>query len=343
MIEDIAKRDVNETETMSRVVAVFTDLFGYDRFKHLTHEYAVRGIGGTDHVDLAIQLENGRSARPVILVEVKRIGIDLARKHLKQALNYGIHTGCDWLILTNARQWMLYCIEQTKPPQPNLVLDWDLMKSSSAELERVVRVLSYRSIRKGGLDQLRERLRALDPQRLLGAIICKSALGAIRRELRQSAKVLLPVEDIMAGLRRLLNENALGVLDTIIITLPHGTKPQPDTRRSPPNKVTSAPASAQVTLPMLIEAGLVRVGQVLTATYKGASLSATIQADGSIDLQGTLHDSPSSAGSAAKALVSGRPAATNGWEFWSYRDEHGQERSLKKVRDELKRIAGQRP
>lgn len=343
MIEDIAKRDVNETETMSRVVAVFTDLFGYDRFKHLTHEYAVRGIGGTDHVDLAIRLEDGRSARPVILVEVKRIGIDLARKHLKQALNYGIHTGCDWLILTNARQWMLYCIEQTKPPQPNLVLDWDLMKSGPAELERVVRVLSYRSVRKGGLDQLRERLRALDPQRLLGAIICKSALGAIRRELRQSAKVLLPVEDIMAGLRRLLNENALGVLDSMIITLPPGTKSQPGARRSPPNKGNAAPASAQVTLSMLIEAGLVRAGQVLIANYKGASLSATIQADGSIDLDGVLHDSPSSAGSAAKALVSGRPAATNGWDFWSYRDEHGLERTLGTVREELKRITGQRP
>jgi len=57
---------------------------GYDPFKHLSRERAVRGAGETEHVDFAIELEEGDDSRPVIMVEVKRVNVDLAQKHLQQ-------------------------------------------------------------------------------------------------------------------------------------------------------------------------------------------------------------------------------------------------------------------
>ena len=43
MIEDSVKADCNEAETRRRVERIFETLMGYDTFKHLTRELAVRG------------------------------------------------------------------------------------------------------------------------------------------------------------------------------------------------------------------------------------------------------------------------------------------------------------
>ena len=62
---------------------------------HLSRERAVRGAGETEHVDFAIQLERGPDARPMVMVELKRVGIELAKKHLKQVTSYAINAGCE--------------------------------------------------------------------------------------------------------------------------------------------------------------------------------------------------------------------------------------------------------
>ena len=56
MIVEAEKADCNEAETRRRIERIFENLMGYDAFKHLSRERAVRGAGETEHVDFAIQL-----------------------------------------------------------------------------------------------------------------------------------------------------------------------------------------------------------------------------------------------------------------------------------------------
>ena len=83
LIEDVVKSDGNEAETRRRVERILETVTSYD-LKHLSREHAVKGAGTTEHVDFVIQVEDTPDARSVVMVELKRVGVDLHRKHLNQ-------------------------------------------------------------------------------------------------------------------------------------------------------------------------------------------------------------------------------------------------------------------
>ena len=72
-------QNCNEAETRRRIERLLENLMGYDTFKHLSRERAVRGVGETEHVDFTIQLEDGEKAKPEIMVEIKRVCVNLAK------------------------------------------------------------------------------------------------------------------------------------------------------------------------------------------------------------------------------------------------------------------------
>ena len=144
LVESVMKADGNEAETRRRVERVFEQLMGYDAFKHLSRERAVRGAGETEHVDFAVQLQPGPDAKPIIMVELKRVGVDLALKHLRQAASYAIDSGCEWVLLTNAREWRLYHVEFGQPPKTQLIDQWNLLSDEVVQLAQKFETISYK-------------------------------------------------------------------------------------------------------------------------------------------------------------------------------------------------------
>lgn len=219
-IEDIVKKDANEDETRTRIYDIFGVLTGYDRYEHITHEYAVHGAGDTTHCDLAIQIDHKESSKPDFLVEIKRVNIDLAPKHLRQAASYAIDIGCEWVLLTNSREWKLYHIAFTKPPQTKLIDSWNLMSDAPAILAEKFGLISYRNIRRDKLGQLWEKANVLSPQNTLKAILSEKSLTLIRRELKQLTDTVVSPEEIVGAIRHLLNEAALAEMEKVKISLP---------------------------------------------------------------------------------------------------------------------------
>ncbi len=86
-------RDINEADTVAIVKDIFSDIMGFDKYTEITREYAIRGT----FCDLAIKIED----KLQYLVEVKAIGLDLQENHLRQAVNYGVNQGVQWVVLTN--------------------------------------------------------------------------------------------------------------------------------------------------------------------------------------------------------------------------------------------------
>lgn len=91
MIQEAEKLDCNEAETRRRIERIFETVMGYDTFKYLSRERAVRGAGETEHVDFTIQVEEGEDAKPIIMLEIKRVNVDYGRKHLNQVSSYAIN------------------------------------------------------------------------------------------------------------------------------------------------------------------------------------------------------------------------------------------------------------
>ena len=231
MIEEVAKRDGNEAETRARVRHIFGTIMGYDIFKHITAEYAIHGAGDTVHCDIAVQLEREESSGPDFLVELKRVNMDLTSKHLRQAASYAIDIGCEWVLLTNSKEWKLYHISFGKPPQAKLIDSWNLINDAPVILAEKFNLIGYKNIKKGGLAQLWEKANVLTAQNILKVILSEASIGLIRRGLKRVTDVTVSPEEIVGAVRRLLNEAALTEMEKIKISLP---------KRKPRKRITAS-------------------------------------------------------------------------------------------------------
>jgi len=149
MIAAIERKDANEAETRRRVERIFERAMGYDALVHLSRERAVHGAGDTEHVDFAIMVDENPDAPPAMMVELKRVGLDLSPRHLKQASRYAIDAGCEWVLLTNGRDWRLYHVQFGQPPETKLVHQWDLLHDDLQVLAERFELISYKSLRVG--------------------------------------------------------------------------------------------------------------------------------------------------------------------------------------------------
>lgn len=240
MISELDKEDGNEAETRRRVERLFSSLMGYDVFEHITREHAVRGSGDTDHCDFAIVLDKSVKV-PVVFIELKRVGLNLQQKHLKQAAGYAINAGCEWIILTNSRDWRLYHISFGKPPETQLIESWNLLEDDTAKIAESFEKVGYRSVKRGHLDLLWQKRNVLTAHNLLSVILGEDGLKLIRRELKKKTGVAVTYEEVVGAVRRMLNEAALGELGSVRITLPERR-----TRRKTAAKKSESTPTAQV-------------------------------------------------------------------------------------------------
>jgi len=220
MIEAVAKADGNEAETRKRVDHVFGTLMGYDTFKHITSEYAIHGVGDTVHCDIAVKIDREEASAPALLVELKRVNIDLTSKHLRQAASYAIDIGCEWVLLTNGKEWKLYHISFGKPPQTKLIDSWNIITDDLSILAEKFNIIGYKNIKKGGLAKLWEKSNVLTAQNILKVILSEESIKLIRRDLKKATDVTVSPEEIVGAVRHLLNEAAIGEMEKIKISLP---------------------------------------------------------------------------------------------------------------------------
>lgn len=239
MIQQVEKADGNESETRRRIERIFESIMGYSAFKHLSRERAIRGAGETEHVDFAIQLEEGEDAKPIIMVEIKRVNVNLAPKHLKQVSSYAINAGSEWILLTNSREWKLYHVSFGKPPVTKLIRSWNLLTDEIPVIAKSFEIVSYKSVKRGKLDDLWLKTNVLHPRNLLQAIISESSLRVLKRELKKESGIQLTPEEIVSGVRRMLNESALIELEGINISLPK-RKPRKRTKKATTPETESA-------------------------------------------------------------------------------------------------------
>lgn len=220
LIEAIAKADSNEAETRKRIDHILEKLLGYDTFKHLTSEYEIHGAGDTVHCDIAIQLDHEEESKPEMFVECKRVNINLTQKHIGQAASYAINYGCEWVLLTNGKDWKLYHITFGQPPQTKLIESWNLLNDDPLVLAKKFEIISYKNVKNKGLDTLWEKRNVLTANNMLKTILSGESIKLYQRRLKKTTGVRISPEDIVSQFRHLLNESALSEMDRINILLP---------------------------------------------------------------------------------------------------------------------------
>lgn len=175
-------KDVNESDTVTIIVDILSEMFGYDKYAEITSELAIKKT----FCDLAIILDNTTR----MLIEVKAAGIDLKEQHMRQAVDYGSNSGIDWVVLTNSVTWKVYKVIFGKPVSTELVYEFDFT-NASARKDQDLELLFYltrESLQKGAKAGLSDYLahKQLLNRFVIGQLLFDEAVvGAIRRGLKR--------------------------------------------------------------------------------------------------------------------------------------------------------------
>ena len=188
-------RDVGESDTVTIVVDMLAEVFGYDKYSEITSEYSIKGT----YCDLATKIDGALQS----LIEIKAIGLELKEAHVKQAVDYAANQGVEWVVLTNAICWRVYKVTFAKPIGQELVVDIDICSlnlKNARDIESLYLFCKEGWI-KSVLGDYHAQKQALSRFFIGAMVLSDPVLDVIRRELRRvSPDVRIDVEEIKAVL-----------------------------------------------------------------------------------------------------------------------------------------------
>jgi predicted type IV restriction endonuclease len=172
-------RDVSEADTVTLVKDILAQVFGYDKYQELTSEQQIKGT----FCDLAVRIDS----KIRYLIECKSAGITLNATHLRQALNYGMNQGVEWVILTNAVEWRVYRIKFGQPPVEEELFQLDFLNAvvkSEDDLQKLF-MLCKEAVVTDALDTYHQVAQLFNKHTLSVVLQTEPLLNALRKELRR--------------------------------------------------------------------------------------------------------------------------------------------------------------
>lgn len=200
VLANLEKRDVSEADTVTVINDMLADICGYDKYTHVTSQYAIRGT----YVDLAVKVDEEIR----YLIEVKAIGIELKDAHVKQAIDYAANEGIEWVVLTNGAHWRIYKVHFGQPIEKILVCEFDAIGSSARGPEALECFgnLSREGYSKNTMAEFLLHKQVTNKFTVAAVLQTDFILDVLRREIRRmSAGVKVDVD----YLRSLLHEEVL--------------------------------------------------------------------------------------------------------------------------------------
>lgn len=195
-LADLVTRDANEGDTRLLITDFLCEALGYDKFEDLTTEYAVR----YEFADYGVRINKQLTA----FIEVKRAAQQLSQKHLRQVETYAVKEGLEWLILTNGQHWQVYHVTAAtgRQVQTELLFEVDLLGDESpARKTDKLFYIHREALKKNAIAEEWRRRAATSPAAIARALLSKTVLDAVRKEIRATTKFNADVDDLAAVVR----------------------------------------------------------------------------------------------------------------------------------------------
>lgn len=182
VVKKAKDKDINESDTVTIISDILSDVFGYDKYTEITSEFAIKKT----FCDLAIKLDG----QPKLLIEAKAAGLDLKEQHIRQAVDYGSNSGVEWVVLTNGVYWKVYNIIFAKPVDTELVYEFDFTTvnpKKQNELE-LLYYLSKEAMTKGSktsLDDYHSQQQLINKYTIGQILLNDVTLDTVRKAIRK--------------------------------------------------------------------------------------------------------------------------------------------------------------
>jgi predicted type IV restriction endonuclease len=189
--------NLNEADTVHRIIKVFEEVLAYDPMTEITGEAKVKH----KYVDLAIKVDGTIK----VLVEAKSAATTLRDRHIQQAENYAAHANVPWVLLTNGVDWQLFHLTFEEGIDYVRVFSLDLAEDPFELAVERLSLLHRQCLKKGALEDFWEKTAALSPASIAEALFLEQTLKLIRRELRRNTGLLIDEEDLARGIHKMLS------------------------------------------------------------------------------------------------------------------------------------------
>lgn len=202
------EQNLNEADTVQRLVKVFEEVLGYDSWSEITREMQIK----ERYCDLAIKMDGAVK----FLVEAKSAATDLRDRHIEQAERYASKGNIRWVLLTNGVHWNLYHltfeegIEYARAFQVNVQDNLD-------EAAKCLALLHRNAIRKGELDDFWAQKVALAPVSIGRSLFHEDALRLLRRDIRRREGLAVDEEDLARAIHDMLSVEARELIGPVKI------------------------------------------------------------------------------------------------------------------------------
>lgn len=193
--------NLNEADTVLRLIKVFEDVLGYDGMTDISREAEMK----KKFVDVVLKVDGVIK----LLVEAKAGGETLRDRHIEQAQAYAARNNYRWVLLTNGVQWHLYHLTFDEGIEYERAFAFDL--SNEAEFDKAVEyfgLLHRSAIKKGELEDFWQHSRALSAASIGRVLMQEEILSVIRREIRREEGLLIDVEDLGLAIHNLFSPEA---------------------------------------------------------------------------------------------------------------------------------------
>lgn len=195
LMMQLHSRDANESETRHGIEVILRDLLGYDLLEEVRKEVSVGGL----KADYIVQVKG----EPKIVVEAKRIGLNLNKNHVHQASGYGKLTGIQWVVLTNGLVWELYRVDSDFDYYRIFTIDL-IDGLSDAEAEYFYLISRDCMSRKNFLENHWLRILALSPYVLNSIILGDEVIAKIRAVLSRETGYRATDDEVREALEQTL-------------------------------------------------------------------------------------------------------------------------------------------
>lgn len=228
--------NLNEADTVQRLVIFFEQVLGYDPLTEISREAQVKA----KYVDIALKIDGSVK----LLVEAKAAGMDLRDRHIEQAKNYAAESNIRWVVLTNGIVWSLYHLTFEEGIEYERMFLADLATDDLDGAAEKLSLLHRGSVAKGKHEEFWKLHSALDPASLGKVIYSESVLRLIRRALRKREGILVDEEDLAAAIHAMLSPEAREKIGPARVRRARSArppKPEPAASAAPEAAAPSAP------------------------------------------------------------------------------------------------------
>lgn len=308
---------ISEADTRANFIDKYVYNLGYDGIGVVVREYYVKDL--KEFIDYLLRVD----ARTQVAIEAKSLRSELTDASAAQLVKYAAIEGVEWCVLTNGRELHIYNQYLKGGVQDKLVVKLDLLAyNSDTEFDAVFEqfwLLSRQSMAQAAITTLMEQVTLDRAIRQLMLDPKSATVRGIRSDLRSKFRLSPTSDQIMAWLK----DRIIGRPQLSVVPPSHSSVPAVETIReslreteSSRSRAALVAAHSQRLIVEMMNDGILAVGTRLTAHHRGREFRATVEPDGSINVDGERFTSLSAAAAKCTAGVS-----TNGWKFWHFNNQ----------------------